>query len=141
VFCSEKETIAHLFYECVVAKQASCLIDQIFSFDVGSCYESMAKCWLCNKKFGIVNMFSSVVCWSIWKFRNSFCFQGVPWRSMKQVWCLELPMLRCCRILLPLQSMDGFEAALTKLKKRWWRRWRSECPCRTEVHDGGGCST
>jgi hypothetical protein len=75
----------------------------------------MAKCWLCNKKFGIVNVFSAAFCWGIWKLRNGLCFHGVPWRNMKQVWWMILPMLRCWRILLPLQSMDGSLSHLEKL--------------------------
>jgi hypothetical protein len=28
----------------------------------------MAKHWLCNKKFGTVNVFSSALCWGLWEF-------------------------------------------------------------------------
>jgi hypothetical protein len=33
----------------------------VVGFHIGSDFESMAKCWLCNKKFRIVNMISSAV--------------------------------------------------------------------------------
>jgi hypothetical protein len=75
--------LSHLFFDRAVARQVWVLIAEIFGFEVGSCYESMAKCWLCNKKIGIVNVFSAAVCWGIWKLRNALCFQGVPWRNMK----------------------------------------------------------
>jgi hypothetical protein len=55
----------------------------------------MAKCWLCNQKYGVVNMITSAVCWGIWKLRNALCFQGVDWRNVKQVWEKVLPMLKC----------------------------------------------
>jgi hypothetical protein len=45
---------------------------------IGRDFESMAKLWLCNKKFGIVNVVTSAACWSIWKLRNLICFQAVP---------------------------------------------------------------
>jgi hypothetical protein len=44
-------------------------------------------------------------------------FQGVPWRNMKHGWWMILPMLRCWCTLLPLQSMDGYDAALSQLEK------------------------
>jgi hypothetical protein len=57
-----------------VARQAWEVVYEIVGFPIGSNYEYVAKCWLCNKKFGVVNMFSSAVCWSLWKLRNSICF-------------------------------------------------------------------
>jgi hypothetical protein len=35
--------------------------------------------WLCNKKYGVVNMLSSAVCcWGLWKLKkNSLCFDDV----------------------------------------------------------------
>jgi hypothetical protein len=38
---------------------------------VGADYESIAKLWLYNKKFGNVNMVIAAVCWSVWKLRNN----------------------------------------------------------------------
>jgi hypothetical protein len=108
LFCHEPESVAHLFFGCVVATQAWGLLAGVIDFNAGTDYESMAKCWLCNTKFGIVNILSSAVCWGIWKLRNYLCFQGVVWRSMKQLWSLIIPMLRCWHILLPLKMADGF---------------------------------
>jgi hypothetical protein len=36
----------------------------------------VASRWLCNKKFGTVNMFSSAICWSIWKSEEFSLFPG-----------------------------------------------------------------
>jgi hypothetical protein len=58
MFCGE-ESINHLFFECVVAKQASKLISEADGFHTGTNFESVMKCWLCNKKFGVVNMITS----------------------------------------------------------------------------------
>jgi hypothetical protein len=44
---------------------------------IGSNFETIAKCWLYNIKFGIVNMVTSTVCWGAWKLRNSLHFQGL----------------------------------------------------------------
>jgi hypothetical protein len=62
LFCQEKESASHLFFDYVVAKQAWCMLTKVIGFNVGLDYESLAKCWLCNKKFGVVNILSSVVC-------------------------------------------------------------------------------
>jgi hypothetical protein len=38
------------------------MLAEVICFNVGVDYETMAKCWLCNTKFGIVNILSSAVC-------------------------------------------------------------------------------
>jgi hypothetical protein len=65
VFCSDEESINHLFFECVVSKQAWVVVSEVVGFQMGANYESMAKCWLCNKKYVVINMLSSAVCWSL----------------------------------------------------------------------------
>jgi hypothetical protein len=74
LFCKEKESISHLFFDCVVARQAWLLLSEVVDFFMGLDYGTMAKCSLCNTKFGVANVLSSVVCWGIWKLRNSLCF-------------------------------------------------------------------
>jgi hypothetical protein len=46
----------------VAASQAWNMLAEVICFNVGVDYETMAKCWLCNTKFGIVNILSSAVC-------------------------------------------------------------------------------
>jgi hypothetical protein len=48
LFCGEHETVYHLFYECVVAKQAWNVVSEVIGFQIGYDFESIAKCWLCN---------------------------------------------------------------------------------------------
>jgi hypothetical protein len=62
-------------------------------------------------------MFYSVVCWSLWKLRNSLCFQEVAWKGMSQLWQKMLPMLKCWSILVPLKMMAGFDAVVSALEK------------------------
>jgi hypothetical protein len=93
--CSENETIVHLFFDCIVTRQAWSLISEVFCIQIGVDYESMANNWLCNKKFGTVNVFSSALCWGLWKLRNLLCFRGVAWLGMKMVWQMVIQMLRC----------------------------------------------
>jgi hypothetical protein len=51
----------------------------------GENFESVVKLWICNKKFYIMNIVTSAVCWSIWKLRNSICFQDVAWLGMHMI--------------------------------------------------------
>jgi hypothetical protein len=60
-FCSEPKMACHLFYGCIVARRAWQLISENLDVQVGVSYESVARLWLCNKKFGTLNMITSVV--------------------------------------------------------------------------------
>jgi hypothetical protein len=55
----------------------------VLGYELGSGFESIAGKWLCNKKFGVCNMVSVVVCWSLWKLRIFLCFQGGAWTGMR----------------------------------------------------------
>jgi hypothetical protein len=72
---------------------------------------------LCNKKFGILNMITSVVSWCIWKLRNAAYFQDVAWIGLKQLWQRVVLMLLCWRVLVPVKNLDGFENAITRLEQ------------------------
>jgi hypothetical protein len=114
---SELEITNHLLFKCVVARKAWEVIYEVLGVQIKSSYESVAGKWLCNKRFGVVNMFYSVVCWSLWKLRNSLCFQEVAWKGMSQLWQKMLPMLKCWSILVPLKMMAGFDAVVSALEK------------------------
>jgi hypothetical protein len=127
LFCGE-ESVAHLFFGCVVARRAWEVLSAVLGVQVGYNFESVAKLWLCNKKFGMCNVFTSAVCWSIWKLRNSLCFQGESWSSMKTLWRRVVPMIRSWRVLTPLKLADGFDSSLTSLEAAVWApekiQWR-----------------
>jgi hypothetical protein len=74
VFCTEKETTCHLFFGCVVAQRTWQVISQVLGVEIGAYYESIARLWLCNKKYEVANIVTSAVCWSIWKLRNVMIF-------------------------------------------------------------------
>jgi hypothetical protein len=38
------------------------MVSSVLGVEIGSNYENLAKYWLCNKKFGVINMISLVVC-------------------------------------------------------------------------------
>jgi len=61
LFCNEKETINHLFFECVVAKQMWTILSSIFYVQLGDYIDSIGKVWLNNKRNVILNMCTSAI--------------------------------------------------------------------------------
>jgi hypothetical protein len=45
----------------VVSRNAWKVVSVVLGLEVGNSFESIAKLWLCNKKFGIANIFASAV--------------------------------------------------------------------------------
>jgi hypothetical protein len=50
LFCTEVETVSHLFYECCVAKRIWEVIAEITDLPLITDFESMAKWWIRGKK-------------------------------------------------------------------------------------------
>jgi hypothetical protein len=65
LYCLEKESVHHVFFDCVVAKQCWCIISDILGYSVGENMLDIGKFWLSNKRHCVVNMISSAVIWSI----------------------------------------------------------------------------
>jgi hypothetical protein len=40
------------------------VISEILGTGMGRDYESVARLWLCNMRYGVANIFSSAFCWS-----------------------------------------------------------------------------
>ena len=74
LFCLEKETIQHVFFDCVVARQCWRIVSDILGYQVIESMLNIGKFWLSNKRHCIVNMITSAVIWSVWKLRNDLCF-------------------------------------------------------------------
>jgi hypothetical protein len=117
VFSALKKSVHHLFFGYVVAQRAWRVISQILGVETGTDYESVAKMWLCNKKYGVINIVTSAVCWSIWMLRNAIIFQEVAWVGMKLLWEIIVPMLRCWRVLVPLVMEPGYKSVNSQLEK------------------------
>ena len=76
------ENAQNLLFECVVAKSMWDAISETCNRDIGHNFENVGSCWLSNKKFLVVNMFSSAALWELWKLRNDFCFQDGRWKGL-----------------------------------------------------------
>lgn len=76
LFCTEPESMHHLFFECCVVKIMWDLCSNIFGLQLVGGFEAVAKWWISRKKHTVLNTCTSVVLSSIWSLRNAFCFQG-----------------------------------------------------------------
>jgi hypothetical protein len=118
----------------------------VLGYELGSGFESIAGKWLCNKKFGVCNMVSVAVCWSLWKLRIFLYFQGGAWTGMRLLWRMVPPMLRSWRVLVPVKMEVGFEDVLTALDTKvfaletvaWRTEGRDAQPDRSLTRDGDG---
>jgi hypothetical protein len=86
LFCAKAELVHHLFYDCCVAQSMWWTISEITGVDIQSDFESMARMWLSEKRFGCLNVCTSAVLWALWKIRNDLCFHGVCWMGISRVY-------------------------------------------------------
>jgi hypothetical protein len=59
VFCAEKESITHLFFECTIAKCVWGMIRESMNVDIGEDYLSVAAKWLQKEKLYVINVDSA----------------------------------------------------------------------------------
>jgi hypothetical protein len=50
IFCSEEESVDHLFFLCIVATKIWKLVSEFFGISIDLDYLSVAKFWIANKK-------------------------------------------------------------------------------------------
>ena len=115
VFCSEPETIQHLFFDCIVARHVWDLVPDSFNVIAPDSFVLLASFWKKRKSCEALNIVTVATLWSLWRFRNDFVFQGRRWRSIRcvldllgakikqwKILCSEAegaPLLRCLRLL------------------------------------------
>jgi hypothetical protein len=116
LFCCERETVHHLFFDCVVAKQMWLEIAECVDQNIGSCFESIGKLWLSNKKFVVTNIITSAALWGLWKLRNSFCFQVAQWRDVNFLLQKITGLVHKWKLLCPGQHSMELEMRLNRLQ-------------------------
>jgi hypothetical protein len=109
LFCKENEYVAHLFFNCCVARELWNEFGDILGVTVVVDFESMAK-WLGGNRVTILNVYYTAVLWILWKTRKDLCFQGACWRSVGNLlgrsatlirnWLLVNKFLLCHNIIL-----------------------------------------
>lgn len=83
-FCSNPESIQHLFFQCPVAKTIWAVVAKCFGADIVP--RNLNQCWRwCDqwlpfgKKFHVCGV--AAIFWAIWKARNKACFDKVVIKS------------------------------------------------------------
>jgi hypothetical protein len=74
--CEEEESIAHLFFECIVAKAIWGYAYEFLGFEVGTNYMSVASKWISRERFYVANIISAAVLRGMWLTRNDFVFKN-----------------------------------------------------------------
>ena len=115
VYCYEKESITHLFFECVVAKQIWVEISEFFGVELGSNYLLIARFWPADKKHIALNSVCACVLWAMWKNRNSHVFNNAIWTDVKQIWRRVLGQSRRWLILFEGPALTKLEAFVQKI--------------------------
>lgn len=115
MFCNKKETVVHLFFECVVAKQLWANISEAIDIDCGRNFESIGNLWL-SKKYTVSNMFTSAALWGLWKLRNYLCFQNGRWKDVSSMMRRIVGMVQNWELLCPEEKKPELKQKLTKLK-------------------------
>jgi hypothetical protein len=121
MFCCEDKSVAHLFFECAVAKEIWCQISMLTGIKLQVNLLSVSSLWICEKTNQVPNIVHVAALWSLWKLRNDLCFNGSSWS------CMQVLYLRVARTLgrwkvLCLEGkrseLEGVCAALTTLVRR-----------------------
>lgn len=60
LYC-EEESVQHLFFDCVIAKQCWCILAHILNIRLDESLVDIVKYWLSPKKYAVVNIVTSVV--------------------------------------------------------------------------------
>lgn len=129
LFCAESESVAHLFFYCIVAKEIWTVIAEIFNFAIRCSMSDLAVLWCVDNKKSVVAISCVAVIWSIWTLRNDLCFQGSVWTSTQTLLGRVSAMLHQWKILCVDTQSELLRRRLQLLDRRrgellriaWWR--------------------
>jgi hypothetical protein len=115
LFCNELESIHHMFFDCVVARQVWANISECLDLHCGESFESIGKRWLSTKKFMIANIFTFAALWGLWKLRNYLCFQDGRWKDMNSLLRRITTLIYNWKLLCPDSQKSELESRLSRL--------------------------
>jgi len=112
---NSSQQVSHLFFDCCVAKVLRTYLSDIFHISLGTNFESVARWWVSNRKYKVMNCFSATLMWCLWKFRNEMCFQGKGWKGEKILLQKLCNMVKKWRILFSEGDLELLDQVLTSL--------------------------
>lgn len=115
VFCTEDESVHHLFHACIVARAVWSMISDLFKKPLGTNYDFVARFWVSNNKNSAINIVCTATMWCLWKFRNSMIFSNTIWSTIKQVGWNILKTIRHWMILSKDHTKLELEAVCNSL--------------------------
>jgi hypothetical protein len=130
-FCSDPESINHLFFECPMAKFSWSLIAMVVGADCRP--TSFAQFWLWAQKYmangSIFHMVGlAAVVWAIWRARNNICFEKKFIRSPTEIICSALSFILFWAELQGADNRAILEAGAEVLRSRALLFHPSEAP-------------
>jgi hypothetical protein len=117
VFCSEDESIRHLFFQCVVAKVIWKLIGSIVGCEVGSDYLSVASRWIHKKKCYGINIFTTAVLRGVWLIRNEMVFNNQVWSDVRSILRRILQLIMEWKPIFKEENLEEMMNWLCSLEK------------------------
>ena len=118
VFCTEPESISHLFFDCCVANSMWEWCSSTFGIQLTGGFENVAKWWLSRKKHAVLNICTSAILWCIWKLRNAFCFQGEKWSDVRKLMRKTMAALRRWQGLCKEENVWQLEEVVAQLEAK-----------------------
>lgn len=85
MFCCEKETSNHIFFECVLAQEIWNIIYASTDMHGHPTYGDISDMWARDKKYQANNLINAATIWAIWKCRNDLCFNGKSWLGLQVI--------------------------------------------------------
>ena len=128
LFCTEHESVYHLFFTCAVARQMWVVLSRTCEVQLGDSFESIGRFWLSNKRNGVVNIITSAAIWCLWKLRNDLCFQRSLWKSMDILFYQTSKTIQKWAILCPLEQKEDLLQKAMMIKREatqvLWLGWK-----------------
>lgn len=116
VFCPDEDSISHLFFSCVVAKNLWAFISVYFKIPMGHDYELVARFWISNNKNSVLTV-SSAVLWCCGNIGTLIIFNNPIWMSITQVRRLILKTIRFWAALMPEKDRTNLMNFVDSLKE------------------------
>ena len=118
LFCSDFETIHHLFFDCCVASTLWKHVSDIFGVQIGSNFESVARWWVSNKRNCVLNTVGAALLWNLWKLRNEICFLGKLWKDERVALNKIAQALKSWRPLYKAGHEEEYNRAINRIAEK-----------------------